>query len=463
MTKIKQALLSEATPPVFGTYTAIAALKNSNSLVPGAYYTITDFQTIHIIPNTSALCVQGIVYEIKGDWTNSGSEGVEPLTLKAINGNTFAVDATSTNNPTDIIYFDFTKNLCEDNVTQRKGQITYRKNTTYNIEAYFDWMNHKFRRWKINPQSYNAATTYNANDIVANVNTIYICQQNGTVGIPLGSDPKRWLTLYDRTGFSGYGILTDWVATTPTNFKIAGYAVPVDASSFTDFLAISRAIGADGRSHSLILSQGVLNNIIIGKCVTDPNLYNNIVICIGNTAFPFYCKNVRFGANCKNMTFSFALEDSTFHAACYDNLFRYAIIQSQFFGQVYNCCLLYHFQKVVAMSEFFNVVGSFSYCFFGRYVYNSHFNSGANNFVCTNEIEGCKFGAGIGRLDAVHLYRSNFWGVLTDIKFTVGVKNVTINGTYDGYNRVVNMVSPDGSLWASAIDDTGHFSPEKII
>ena len=64
-------------------------LMNNNQLIPGAKYLITDYQTVHTIPNTED--------------TNTGE--VEPLLVTAISANELAPEAYSALFPDDVIYY----------------------------------------------------------------------------------------------------------------------------------------------------------------------------------------------------------------------------------------------------------------------------------------------------------------------------------------------------------------------
>ncbi len=81
------------TPLVSDTYININTLITGNLLVPGQFYEITDFQTIHVIPGSPTFAVH--------------YGNVEPIILQAVSTSTFAEQVWSTLFPTDIIYYDF--------------------------------------------------------------------------------------------------------------------------------------------------------------------------------------------------------------------------------------------------------------------------------------------------------------------------------------------------------------------
>jgi hypothetical protein len=115
------------------TFDELNILKNESKLEVGIWYKIIDFQTIHRITNTSEI--------------NIGP--IEPLYIQAISEDQFSNKVYSDTFPNDIIEFDFTNQLCEDNTTPRKGVITFRKDIVNDTYTQYDWRHAKFRRWKI--------------------------------------------------------------------------------------------------------------------------------------------------------------------------------------------------------------------------------------------------------------------------------------------------------------------------
>lgn len=117
--------------PIAGTWSVIKALKDAGTLIPGQLYRITDFATVHIVPNTGGLV------------TNTGA--TEALTLIAISASTFDEQVLSSDYPQDILFYEITDTSTAGGT---KGRIRYRKDTLLNIEMYEDWRNVKYRRWE---------------------------------------------------------------------------------------------------------------------------------------------------------------------------------------------------------------------------------------------------------------------------------------------------------------------------
>lgn len=115
------------------TYAEILALQQAGELVTGATYKITDYQTIHVIPETNDL--------------NTGP--VEPLLVKALSPTEIAKRAQSTVRPDDIIEYDFTNNITERLSLPTKGLILFRHDLIDDVSCFYDWRAVKFRRWQL--------------------------------------------------------------------------------------------------------------------------------------------------------------------------------------------------------------------------------------------------------------------------------------------------------------------------
>lgn len=111
------------------TYANISALATAGSLIPGTWYKITDFATVHTIPNTAV--------------TNTGA--TEPLILLAETASTFHIRAISETYKQDIIYYELVDSSTAGGT---KGRIYYREDTLLNIKTWYDFRNVKFRKWE---------------------------------------------------------------------------------------------------------------------------------------------------------------------------------------------------------------------------------------------------------------------------------------------------------------------------
>jgi hypothetical protein len=114
------------------TYAEFKALKDGFLLSVNTWYRITDYQTIHLIPNTVDV--------------NIGP--VEPLFVKAINVNRVESRVYSQTYPKDYIEYD--PDVSTEGALSIKGLIRYRKDVNLVISAYYDWRTVLWRRWKFN-------------------------------------------------------------------------------------------------------------------------------------------------------------------------------------------------------------------------------------------------------------------------------------------------------------------------
>lgn len=114
------------------THSELLTLAQAGQLVVGQRYRVTNFQTIHTIPETTDV--------------NTGP--VEPLIVTANSTDTLSAKAESTTYPDDEILYELvsTSSVPGD---FPKGCIYYRRDggPTRNIEMWEDWRHIKYRRW----------------------------------------------------------------------------------------------------------------------------------------------------------------------------------------------------------------------------------------------------------------------------------------------------------------------------
>lgn len=153
--------------PVEITYTALYDLVLHNTLVVGARYIITDFQTIYS-SNVLNADNQNITWG-----TNINPSPIYNLVVIANTNNKLDSRAFILSQPTWHVEYDITKSILADGVTT-KGKITYLKDSNGN-SAFYDFKAVKFRRTKSQLTNTNFAITanyidlYTFSDIVNNV------------------------------------------------------------------------------------------------------------------------------------------------------------------------------------------------------------------------------------------------------------------------------------------------------
>ena len=166
----------EPTGAIEVTYAELTALIAANELVAGQKYVISDYQTVHTIPNTTD--------------TNTGD--VEPLLVTAIAPNKLSPEAYSAAYPQDVIYYS----PANDQVMVpgcTKGYIYRRVDTKQNNDIPFDFRQVKFRRWQISQPTWDAATTYSKGKVVKSTadNTLWVSLQDNNLNKAI-SDTAYW-------------------------------------------------------------------------------------------------------------------------------------------------------------------------------------------------------------------------------------------------------------------------------
>lgn len=157
-------------------------------LIPGNFYRLTDYQTIHLIPDTTDI--------------NTGP--IESLILFAIRDAEISPHAISQfNNGFFNIEYNHSDNIAEDGITPRPGYIIYRKSIITNVEAYCDYVNYIIRRYPIiqdGSYDWDSAATYVVGDIVEYItnNFLYFCYNDVTsAGTDPETDNKHWIKVAD--------------------------------------------------------------------------------------------------------------------------------------------------------------------------------------------------------------------------------------------------------------------------
>jgi hypothetical protein len=131
------------------TYAQLVAAIAAGELNEGEGIWITDYQTVHTIPNTSD--------------TNTGE--IEPLLVTAISNNELKPEAYSVAFPDDVIYYNPTNDqTMVPGCT--KGYIYRRVDTKQSNDFPFDFRQVKFRRWQIDVPNWDNATEYSKMSVV---------------------------------------------------------------------------------------------------------------------------------------------------------------------------------------------------------------------------------------------------------------------------------------------------------
>ena len=168
---------SDAPAPLTNiTYDQLTDAIIGSTLTPGAKYLITDYQTVHTIPNTED--------------TNTGD--IEPLLVTAISANELAPEAYSALFPADVIYYSPTNDQ-EMVPGCTKGYIYRRVDTKQNNDIPFDFRQVKFRRWQVSQPTWDGVTTYAKGIVVKSTidNTLWLSLVNNNLNNAT-SDTTYW-------------------------------------------------------------------------------------------------------------------------------------------------------------------------------------------------------------------------------------------------------------------------------
>jgi hypothetical protein len=322
------------------TYSQVLALSQAGQLVTGATYKITDYQTIHVIPNTTDI--------------NTGP--TEPLLVKAISSSEIDKRATSTLYPNDIIEYDFDNNLAENGTTPTKGLILFRHDLINDVSTLYDWRQVRFRRWfptlkrtefivatdtnvlQINTQYISlSGTTFDTNALRIHARTVNEFTSAGTLTLTItngttivtrplikSDGTETWSTneILNRTGLiincnvrnvfifdysASYGNEVINLAICPYNnptFSVGdGIVYEVNQSSFVDYLTFN--------STALSVHLGLRTQVN----------YNSGASRFNNTVFLGAVTHSEFGPHVTNSTFTGPVTMSTIEGEAVDSVF----------------------------------------------------------------------------------------------------------------------------------------------
>jgi len=268
------------------TYNELSELINDSGLTIGSQYLITDYQTVHAIPNTSDI--------------NTGI--IEPLLVTASGLNTLKPESYSSLFPQDIIYYEVSNDpKIVDSMAMTKvidgstmGYIYRRIDTFQNNDIPFDFRNVKFRRWQIDVTSntWENSTSYNKNSVVLypNSNNIYICLNDNVTGIDPSSDNENSWKLFEwtnlsyvspvnnswslsnfsincSTGYTDYNMWINW----GYNGYISSYSNKINSMANRNNISYSNSIFYGSSSNNDIYAEFSNNSI-------KNNFRNNIII-----------------------------------------------------------------------------------------------------------------------------------------------------------------------------------------
>jgi hypothetical protein len=464
-----------------------------NELVSGSYYLITDYQTIHIIPNTNNahLNVHGTVYTNKTQYvydTNTNgvyTEGVEPLIVLAVTNNKISSQASSQLYPNDIISYDISSTLCEDGITRRKGLIAYRKDTIQNIECWYDWRNVLLIRYKIIPDAYSATTTYAKNAMVLYNNEVYVCCLANTLNVlPSNSTSNaNWGLVYKVNNTVKQ--LRWYLATTTTNFRLVDTICPVDANDFvhiSTFAIITNELTGQSIPY---WDKNQVYNISIGR--GDKGIIPNNVFIVDKDRAGVGFRDIDIAETSINNTFLREVNTFKSNVALRNNIFTsstYAVtvgiwFANNLFGDSSGFPLEYlragdwcdknichgasntYWRGKVAANIWKST------CRKSTYTYDCtgnvfHFVSSENTF--NQRVVNCTFkGSVIEVTTNAVVHTCTFNNYLERMVFDVRVDALTVTANTNKLNVTLSYRSPSNKYFYTTIDDEGVITAIELI
>ncbi|HMM12471.1 MAG TPA: hypothetical protein PKE03_10295 [Bacteroidales bacterium] len=358
------------------TYDQLSSLIAGSGLVPGQKYLITDYQTVHVIPDTADV--------------NTGA--VEPLLVTALSSNELEPIAFSPLYPDDIIYYspvnggDYVPGCT-------KGYIYRRIDTAQNNDLPFDFRQVRFRRWQIDvttTDATGAVGNYSKWSVVrkTNTNEIYI-KHNDLPAVPF-SDTASWRRFeWDNLSYVSW-MSTDWFMCDES------ITIPVNSNNFNDFLFFSGA-------YASCYNNTIQNSSNINNCSTvifGNDFYGNT---IGNY---FYNNSIgsNFNYNSIGSNFSYNSIGNNFYVNSIGSNFTVNSIGNDFYN------------NSIGSNFNYNSIGSnFSYNSIGNNFYNNSIGSNfyvnyiGSNFT-VNSIGSNFYGNTIGNYFYVNTIGNYFYG-----------------------------------------------------
>jgi hypothetical protein len=296
------------------TYSELVNLINTNSLVPGQYYKITDFQTCYDRPdydqNRDPIAVSPSSY-FQGP--------VEPIVVLATSTDTLAIDGYQPDYPNDKIKYDVTYSSTES-AEPAFGRITERVDN-YNNRTDYDHRTIEFKRYRFytfSRETTETGTIELLNDGTVNgVGTLFtnytvgqvIAYPNSVEGFfkiaSIDSDTLMTVSGLSINSFGGSGEFYIANSETYDSYYRSNVDDPTDFNLYTTF---GDAIDNDGAINNYIGDYSNLHiedgegDFLFANNVFKDGEYNNNTIGNGfyNNTFNDDCNNNTIGNYCHN-------------------------------------------------------------------------------------------------------------------------------------------------------------------
>lgn len=278
------AFYSEPCEVIDVTYAELVALMAASGLDLCAVYRITDFQTLHKIPNTTDRNDTNVVIP------------VEVLLVKPASTSTLFSTAKSESYPDDIIEYTTDNTAWKDlTISGQKGCITLRIDTLRCIEVGCgDWRNFIVRRWAVDLSAYNRGaivwklwnTSVTCGVLSTGADQTFTALDTNLYNATTNPDGYRDFRIFDTATTTihnvniGAAIFDDVTFPMPNMFveNVSGFSYASNSLDNVKIVALTNA------TFTTQVSEIQLNDVF-GSIFTDPiNGINNLIGSI-NTSF----------------------------------------------------------------------------------------------------------------------------------------------------------------------------------
>ncbi len=420
-----QSQMAEITKFNRKTYEELKTLKDNNQLQEGKKYLLTDYRTKYQQPTTN------VIKEMD----------VEGLILTASSNSTFESIVFSTKFPSDIIWYDFDNNVCEDNTTTRNGFILRRYDPISKNDAPQDWRSMLWARYKPHNgvfylngvktgiKTWNTGQPISLDMLYKADNKLWMAKNKNTPTSPTDTsvfyevypDLDTPLLINEKTKIAkDIELMRDTLVELPT-FGDNCVANNIESTEEAQVIELQNNVFI-GNSNYNSLSIGCVKNSFFNSYRNElsQRCYSNIFIassnnsfgiaCYGNflpsgfntNTFGNSCSNNTFGNGCNQNNFGNGCNNNSFGSSCYNNGFGNSCYGNIFGNYCYyntfgNACYRNNFGdystiNTFASNCFNNTFDSCSYNSFGNSFYDNKagvgfsYNSFGNG--CTNNTFG---------------------------------------------------------------------------
>ena len=343
------------------TYAELTGIIARGELVPYKRYLITDYQTVHIIPNA------GVV--------NTGE--IEPLMVTAFSASRLNNIAYSSLYPNDTIYYEVENNQ-EIVPGCTKGYIYRRVDEKQNNDFPMDFRQVKFRRWAIAQAAWSNAGPYAKGEIVkdSSSDTLYISLEDSNTENPATS--AKWGMLpwlngdYISPFFDQWQVVGNQKGILDTSEDFEDYSICANISNYSNWTnnkIEQNTTSIIDNCNTVIFSQWFSNNKI-GHSFKNNTLSGSMGNEIKNT-FSNNLISEDFERNTISDNFNNNMIFAAFSRNKIDSAFSANIAMNEFAGNKLDIDI---YENLFGMGFAENIIGS-------HFSYNTIGNGFTNNDV----------------------------------------------------------------------------------